>query len=603
MLLKKDLLLLLVFLVAFLKAILNGSLCISGEEEVFFEKVGQFNDGGMAVNVLVKGNVAYVCEFDNGLEILDISNPAHIVKLGQVENTEQSRGIEVLGHIAYVSCNTNGLKLFDISDHSRPVYVGEYGDRDGDPHQLLAEGEIGYLTEWHGGFDIIDLSDPIKPFRLNQYKDDMLAFSVNVSDSYAYVTGYRDGLKILDVSESQSPILVGEFNNGGETNAIQVLGDKAYVCDKQQGLEIMDITYPDTPRLMGTYHEGGSTVGVCLAGSVAFTINWELGLEAVDISHPERPVKIGSFFDGGRPNGIQVIDDLIYVADGTDGLEILRFRKKACPAMVKESKDFPILTGPYVGQTLPGMTPKIFAPGIVSLEVFHDFKGAFSPDGQEYYFCRHALPEIQPTLYLTKVVNDVWTEPAKLDIAEGPRTFHPCVTHDNRWLLFYWQFEQGQSRESGYYASARTDTGWSAPAYAGQGMCVTADDSGFLYATEIEPGNPQGFYMNKITFRNGLFTHHERLYIDSHFGKQTHPCIAPDGSFIIFDIQDESSKLFVCFKNKNGDWGNAIDLTEYGLQLGARNASISPDGKCLFYGYEGDIWWVDAKIIEELKPE
>ena len=42
------------------------------------------------------------------------------------------------------------------------------------------------------------------------------------------------------------------------------------------------------------------------------------------------------------------------------------------------------LTGPYLGQTPPGMTPEIFAPGIVSLEEFHDFKGAFSADGKEY---------------------------------------------------------------------------------------------------------------------------------------------------------------------------------------------------------------------------
>ena len=40
------------------------------ERSVVFDEVGQFNDGGMAVNVLVAGDLAFVCEFDNGLEIL-----------------------------------------------------------------------------------------------------------------------------------------------------------------------------------------------------------------------------------------------------------------------------------------------------------------------------------------------------------------------------------------------------------------------------------------------------------------------------------------------------------------------------------------------------
>ncbi len=40
------------------------------------------------------------------------------------------------------------------------------------------------------------------------------------------------------------------------------------------------------------------------------------------------------------------------------------------PAMAKENtkdkSDFPVLTGFYLGQNPPGLTPEIFAPGIIS---------------------------------------------------------------------------------------------------------------------------------------------------------------------------------------------------------------------------------------------
>ncbi len=267
-----------------------------------------------------------------------------------------------------------------------------------------------------------------------------------------------------------------------------------------------------------------------------------------------------------------------------------------------QQDDFPKLTGPYLGQKPPGMAPDIFAPGIVSLKGIHDFKGAFSIDGKEYYFCRRLPPDYKQALYFMKVDKKLWTEPAPLKITEGPRTGHPCITHDNKCLLFYWRFNQDQSQQSGYYASARTDTGWSAPQYAGQALVVTTDRSGSLYGNEIVNGSPPEFYLNKITFKDGLFTDHKRLYIDMHYGKQTHPCIAPDGSYIVFDIQHENSKLFVSFKDEKNQWEKAVDLTRYGLQEGARNASISPDGRYLFYGYKGDIWWVNAKIIEKLRP-
>ncbi len=63
------------------------------DEKVVFKEIGQFNDGGMAVTVLVVENRAYVCEFDNGLEILDVSDPKQIKKLGQLENTEEASAL------------------------------------------------------------------------------------------------------------------------------------------------------------------------------------------------------------------------------------------------------------------------------------------------------------------------------------------------------------------------------------------------------------------------------------------------------------------------------------------------------------------------------
>ena len=264
--------------------------------------------------------------------------------------------------------------------------------------------------------------------------------------------------------------------------------------------------------------------------------------------------------------------------------------------------EFPKLTGPYLGQKPPGLTPEIFAPGIISQEEFIEFKGAFSPDGQEYYFYKHSLPDIIPTLYFTKVENGVWTEPAILQIAQGASTFHPCVSIDNKWLLFYWQFARGQTQKTGFYASERTDTGWSIPQYAGKGMYLTSDNSGQLYTTESVWGNQPKHYLAKVTFSNGLFTHYERLKINPHYENQTHPCIAPDGSYIIFDINVENGSLFVSFKDKKGKWGEAIDLTRHGFKPDIRGAYISPDGKYLFFSYNGDIWWVDIKVIENLRP-
>ena len=49
------------------------------------------------------------------------------------------------------------------------------------------------------------------------------------------------------------------------------------------------------------------------------------------------------------------------------------------------NSDFPVLKGPYLGQKPPGMTPEVFAPGIISTEHKEHSTLAFSPDGTEIF--------------------------------------------------------------------------------------------------------------------------------------------------------------------------------------------------------------------------
>jgi hypothetical protein len=81
-----------------------------------------------------------------------------------------------------------------------------------------------------------------------------------------------------------------------------------------------------------------------------------------------------------------------------------------------------------------------------------------------------------------------------------------------------------------------------------------------------------------------------------------HPCVAPDGSYITFDI-DGGPHLFVSFREADGTWGEPIDLSEHGLDVKAGIASLTPDGKYLFFGLGNDLYWVSAKLVEDLRPK
>jgi hypothetical protein len=93
------------------------------------------------------------------------------------------------------------------------------------------------------------------------------------------------------------------------------------------------------------------------------------------------------------------------------------------------------LTGPYLGQKLPGSIPELFAPGIVSTDA-HEFSCCFSPDGTEFYFTRRHPALNETVIMFSKLVNGVWTEPDVASFVKKQFSFEPFVTPDNKRLYF-----------------------------------------------------------------------------------------------------------------------------------------------------------------------
>jgi hypothetical protein len=273
-----------------------------------------------------------------------------------------------------------------------------------------------------------------------------------------------------------------------------------------------------------------------------------------------------------------------------------------------EDSRFPFLKGQYFGQKPPGMTPEIFAPGIVSIPGYTEYSGTFSPDGNEYYFYRFSKNS-PSKIFFSKFSEREWTAPAPVTFADGYPSLEPHITFDNKTLYFAWERpipagDKGMQNIPGIWATTRTADGWSAPKYAGQGMWVSSSRDGRIYITDLL--FQSGGHLARVTINNGLFTGYKKLTggMDalSNMQEMAHPCIAPDGSFLLFDVKG-GHYLYVCFKMPDGTWGEAIDLTQHGFDPLAGGAYVSPDGKYLFFHLNGDIWWVDIKIIEELRPK
>ena len=276
-----------------------------------------------------------------------------------------------------------------------------------------------------------------------------------------------------------------------------------------------------------------------------------------------------------------------------------------------QQDDFPVLKGPYLGQKPPGMIPEIFALGFVSTEKYEEQRCTFSPDGRECYFTRRGeFPK--PKIMVTRLMDGVWSKPEPVSFSSDFGDHTQTITYVGSRMFFSSHRPlPGTINENrnGIWFVDKTDEGWGEPQYFGQGRQVSVSKNRTLYYRD-----PDNYPNDRIVirhFKDGKYTEPEILRIGVDGQRPGHPWIALDESYILFDTWHPEGQgkglypdFYVCFRRKDGSWNEAINLgNTINKELHNNICTVSPDGKYFFYTYEGDLYWVDAQIIEELKPK
>lgn len=270
----------------------------------------------------------------------------------------------------------------------------------------------------------------------------------------------------------------------------------------------------------------------------------------------------------------------------------------------------------YFGLKPPGTNPEIFASGIISTNEF-EFGGTFSKDMKEYFFTRRPTYEGNANrIYYSQFTDDKWTIPVLAPFAKDIFEFEPVMSPNKDKLYFYSERKEMRNAQfdGDIWVTEKTTNGWNKPVHFASPinkkwcMSVCPSLANTLFFTSSYNGK-RGIF--KAKNQNGEYPAVEFLDDNINSTYFSHPFIAPDESYIIMDAQLSGRgkpELFISYKKKDNSWTNPINMgttinatkTEFG-------ASVSPDGKCLFFhrrvNGKGDIYWVSTKIIEQIAEE
>ena len=204
-----------------------------------------------------------------------------------------------------------------------------------------------------------------------------------------------------------------------------------------------------------------------------------------------------------------------------------------------------VLKGPYLGLKPPGMTPELFAPGIVPTEANEALYGFFH-DGTLFLFDRTPadLEEWTPAVYRMELKDGKWTPP-NASPYQGKHWYNYYTTApEGEQVYFAWKGSPGDrtsSADLNIWRVRKTGEGWTEP--------------------------------------RKLPSPVNSMELD------TYPKVTEDGTW-----------------TKPVNMGKGINTSAYDWV-----PHVTPDGKYFFFNStrsgSWDIYWVDAKVIHNLKPE
>ncbi len=284
------------------------------------------------------------------------------------------------------------------------------------------------------------------------------------------------------------------------------------------------------------------------------------------------------------------------------------------PAAAQE--DWPELTGDYLGQEPPGMTPEVFAPGLISLDGERELNAVYSPNGRIFMFTR-SIDGVFKMFFTYQRDDGTWQEPR---MAPPSKTYpnHADVdmafSPDGGWVYFIStrplegysleRYNIWRSRVSRHGLVTPEPLG---PHINGPGNelypLLVADGSLYFSAVRDDSVGARDSY--RAQFSDGAFE--EPVNLGTGINSPTDEgdiYVSPDETYIIHVGAGRpdglgGADLYISFRQEDGSWGDGIHM---GDGINSEEADycpmVTPDGKYFYFTQGDDVMWVDAGIID-----
>ncbi len=268
--------------------------------------------GGYHQYMNVRSGYAYICDYNAGLQVINVADVSNPVNVTTVASGYRTAGIIFDGNYAYVAVGDPGMNIYDVSSPGAPAFVSNMPTTGRAAFVSYGAVTVGGSPKGHifisnrataSGLSGINVSVPATP-TLSAFISALpaasgSAFAPFYAGGKAYVAYGSAGLRIIDVSNPNAVTLLSTTTLGGDSRGVVASGNYVYVAARDSGMYVVDATTVGSPTKLPTLKITRAN-GLTIQGNYVYVAAADSGLAIVDISAPATPSVVGYFHPGGQ---------------------------------------------------------------------------------------------------------------------------------------------------------------------------------------------------------------------------------------------------------------------------------------------------------------
>jgi len=231
--------------------------------------------------------------------------------------------VEVVGDILIVSAMIQGIEVYDISNpenlnHLTNFTLSSGGGGGGTKANCVrAIGNYAYFTSSNGLY-VVNISNPNNPVNLGSISgtSNLILENLDLEENILAVCAHTDGVLLYDISDPVNPSYTATID-ADNAWAVVISGGFIYIANNNKIL-IADISDVNNPTQIGSIETSNAVKDIAVTDEYMYVALGSDGVDIFNLNDPQSPQLLDNYNTNTMANRISTFDGKVAVSDWDD---------------------------------------------------------------------------------------------------------------------------------------------------------------------------------------------------------------------------------------------------------------------------------------------